>query len=75
MQRRRRRRRRRRDTCDGDGGVEVLPDLGDHQPISTDNDSPGVDPVDVADGVRALGEDGGSEGVDFSGFEEEGFVG
>ena len=43
---------------DGEGSVEVLPDLGDY-PI---RDGPGVDPGDGAVGVAALGDDdGGTE--------------
>lgn len=45
---------------DGEGGVEVLADLGDY-PIG---DGPGVDPGDGAGRVEALGEDGGAEGGD-----------
>lgn len=47
--------------CDGEVGVEVLPELGDH-PIGPDG--PGVHPVELARVVRALGDDGGAEGVD-----------
>lgn len=55
------------DAGDGEGGVEVLANLGDY-PIG---DGPGVDPGDGAGGVEALGEDGGAEGGDAVGDESE----
>lgn len=61
---------------DGEGSVEVLPDLGDY-PIS---DGPGVNPGDgaagVVAGVAAFDEDGGpAEGDDGLGHESEGVLG
>lgn len=53
---------------DGEGRVEVLPDLCDY-PIS---DCPGVDPGNGAGVVAALDEDGGPEGGDGLGNESEG---
>ncbi|RAL52314.1 hypothetical protein DM860_016163 [Cuscuta australis] len=43
----------------GEGGVEVLPDLGNY-PI---RDGPGVDPGDVPVGIAALDEDGGADRI------------
>ncbi|KAG6476928.1 hypothetical protein ZIOFF_066176 [Zingiber officinale] len=56
------------DSGDGDGGVEVLPDLGDY-PIR--GDGPGVDPGGGGAGAGALGDDGGAEGGDSFGEESE----
>ncbi|KAG9455170.1 hypothetical protein H6P81_008074 [Aristolochia fimbriata] len=56
------------ESSDGEGRVEVLPDLGDY-PI---RDGPGVDPGEGSE--SALGEDGGTEGLDGEGHEIEGGV-
>ena len=48
------------DLGNGQGSVEVLPDLSNY-PI---RDSPGVDPNDGARGVAALGDNGAAEGYD-----------
>ena len=53
---------------DGEVGVEVLPELRDH-PIGSHG--PGVHPVELARVVRALGDDGGPEGVDGARGEDE----
>lgn len=52
----------------GEGGVEILADVGNY-PI---RDGPGVDPGDVAGEIAALDEDGGANGVDGDGSEVEG---
>lgn len=56
---------------DGEGSVEVLPDLGNY-PIS---DGPGVDPRDRAAVIAALNDDGGAEGGDRLRNESEGVRG
>ncbi|KAE8792122.1 hypothetical protein D1007_33275 [Hordeum vulgare] len=55
---------------DGEVGVEVLAQLGDH-PIAAHR--PGVHPVGLGGlVVHALGDDGGAEGVDGARLEDEG---
>lgn len=48
------------EACDGEGSVEVLPDLGDY-PI---RDGPGVDPGDLLFSITALHEDDGADSGD-----------
>lgn len=55
------------DPRDGEGRVEVLPELGDY-PIG---DGPGVNPGNGAGLVESLGEDGWAEGGDAVGDESE----
>lgn len=59
------------DFGDGEGSVEVLPDLSDY-PIG---DGPRVNPSNGACGVAAFDDDGGAERGDGLRIESEGFGG